>query len=392
MRLLLSAMALLVCSANIFAQQENIDKDASPLELTAGVLFNDSVNPLILDDTDAFGASLQANGKLVATQESSWFQLDYGASYERFNLQDDQLEFDDAQDFYSYNVRILSRTFVTKAVTANVEASHSTQQQKYGEGITRFQENVLSVDTLNRNRVAASIVYGQDPSRNAVTLDLFWQDDRYDEDNDYAPLFDLSQVGASLEARYVLGGRVGFVTSLSLVEDDYASETRVDSTLYRALAGFDWQLSGSSNLRLLLGGFERDSDDGNDRSGFSYDLTYQYSPFEFSQFSLSSKRTSAVSEVEFSSNSIDVIHSIDWQYELSERWFWGLNLNYLDKDIETTELSRTLEQIDLFLRLGYNLNSYQVIRFDVMRRDVSSSDNVIDYQQNEVGLRWQYVF
>jgi hypothetical protein len=175
-------------------------------------------------------------------------------------------------------------------------------------------------------------------------------------------------------------------------EDDYASETRVDSTLYRALVGIEWQLTGSSNVRALVGGFERDADDNNDRDGFSYDLTYQYSPSEFSQFSINSKRTSAVSEVEFSSSSVDLIHSVDWQYELNERWFWEVNLNYLDKDIETIDVTRTIEQLDLFFRLGFNLNSYQLIRLDVMRRDVSSSDNSIDYQQNEVGLRWQYVF
>ncbi len=392
MRLLLSAFVSVLLSANASAQQENIDKSASPLEITTGVVFSDSVNPLISDDTDAFGAALQAEGKLVTTQESSWFQLDYGASYERFSLQDDQLAFDDTQDFYGYNVRIMSRTFVSKSVTANLELEHKTEQQKYGEGITRFQDNVLSVDTLRRNRAAASIVYGREPNRNAVVLDLFWQDDQYDDDNDYAPLFDLNQVGASVEGRYLLGGRVGLVARFSMSEDDYASETRVDSTLYRALVGIEWQLTGSSNVRALVGGFERDADDNNDRDGFSYDLTYQYSPSEFSQFSINSKRTSAVSEVEFSSSSVDLIHSVDWQYELNERWFWGVNLNYLDKDIETIDVTRTIDQLDLFFRLGFNLNSYQLIRLDVMRRDVSSSDNSIDYQQNEVGLRWQYVF
>ncbi|MDM7861413.1 hypothetical protein QTP81_12475 [Alteromonas sp. ASW11-36] len=392
MRLILGVCCSLVCSGLAFAQTENIDKDVSPLKLSAAIAHNDSINPLIAGDTDATGFIINAEGALVTVQESTWWQFDYGAEYEQFRLQEDQFAFDDNQDFYSYNLRVMSRTFVHEAFTLDVQAGHEQEKQRYGEGITRFRDEVLSVDTLTRNHASALFVYGREPSRNAFSVRLSWQDDEYDDVNDYARLFDISQVGVEAQARYALSGATRFLVRVLMREDDYVAPDRIDSELTRGLIGIDWIISGKSSAQVLIGGFKRDAEDGSDNSGFSWDFRYQYKPSDLSLLTLSSRRVSNVSEVEFASDSVDVIHGVDWQYVYNELWFWGIRLNWLDKTLESASLERDIKQFDFNASLGFNLTSYQSIHFDFMRRDVSSNDNFLDYTQNEVGLRWQYEY
>lgn len=384
-------LSYVVC-VSASAQTENIDKEASPLEVTAGLVTSDSLNPLISDATDATGYLLAAEGSLVTVQESMWLQFDYGGTYEDYSLEDDVIGFDDSQDFYKYNVRILSRTYVHDALTVDVQASHEKRQQKYGEGITRFQDDVLSVDTLTRNFAETTWVWGRDPKNTAIQFAARWQKDSYDDANDYADLFEFSQIGFEIEGRYALSEATRFLARFSARQDDYVSDERVDSDVYRALVGIDWSITGKSSLNFLIGGFQRDSADENDNSGFSWDIRYQYTPSDRNVLTLSSKRISTVSEVEFSSDSIDVINAIDWQYVISEIWNVGFKLNWLDKELEGLNSSRTIEQLDLEFAIGFNMSSFHKIELAASRRDVSSSDNSVDYTQNEVMLLWSYAF
>lgn len=388
----LSLFLSLLIALPVFGQTENIDKDVSPLEISIGAVSSDSLNPLISESTDALGYVADAKGKIVAVNESTWWQVDYQATYEDYRLEDDVLAFDDSQDFYAYNVRILSRTYISDSLTADVQGGHEQKQQKYGEGITRFRDDVLSVDTLTRNFVESTLVYGRDPKSTALSVTLRWQDDSYDDENDYARLFEFSQLGIQVEGRYALSGATRFLARFSARQDDYVDIERVDNDVYRALVGVDWAISGKSSISFLVGGFQRESADENDRSGFSWDARYQYTPTEMSVFTLSSKRISAVSEVEFSSDSIDVIHALDWQYVVNDIWDFGLRLNVLDKELESLGVTRTIEQFDFEFDVGFRLSSFQKLVAGVLRRDVSSSDNTIDYTQNEVNIRWSYVF
>lgn len=382
----------LIVAIPVFAQTENIDKEVSPLEVSVGVVSSDSLNPLISESTDAYGYVVDAKGKLVVVNESTWWQVDYQGTYEDYKLEDEALAFDESQDFYAYNVRILARNYVSESLTVDVQGGHEQKQQKYGEGITRFRDDVLSVDTLTRNFIESTLVYGRDPKSTAISATFRWQDDQYDDANEYARLFEFSQMGVQFEGRYALSGATRFLARLSARQDDYVDPERVDNDVYRALVGIDWTISGKSSMSFLVGGFQRESADENNRSGFSWDARYQYTPTERSVLTLSSKRISAVSEVEFSSDSVDVIHAMDWQYIVNDIWDFGLRLNWLDKDLENQDTTRTIEQFDLEFDVGFSLSAFQKIVVGVLRKDVSSSDNTIDYTQNEVNIRWSYVF
>lgn len=382
----------LIVSIPVVAEIENIDKNASPLEISAGIIGNDSLNPLISDSTKAYGYALNAKGTLVAINESTWWQIDYQGSYEDYQLRDESLAFDESQDFYAYNVRILSRTYVHESLTVDIQGGHEQERQKYGEGITRFQEGVLSADTLTQNFVESTVVYGKDPKNTSVSVTLRWQEDQYDDVNDYARLFEFSQLGLVIEGRYALSGATRFLARFSARRDDYVDLTRVDSDVYRALIGIDWTISGTSSLNFLVGGFQQHSADDNDRDGFSWDIRYQYTPTDKSVLTLSSKRISALSEVEFSSDSVDEIYAVDWQYVVNDIWDFGLRLNWLDKELENLGVTRYIDQFDFEFDLGLSLSRYQKIHIGALRRDVSSSDNSVDYTQNEVNIRWSYAF
>jgi len=82
----------------------------------------------------------------------------------------------------------------------------------------------------------------------------------------------------------------------------------------------------------------------------------------------------------------------DLSYLYSDQWQIGANLAFDRSEYEEALVSQVLDEQIGRVRLTLSLKQHSKVWFDVIARQVSSSDNSLDYRQNEVKLSWRYAF
>lgn len=376
-------------TANAMSEVTVINPDASPLEVSLSALFNDDLNPTDTLDNKAYGIALAPKGKLVAKGEGSWFMADYAANLEKYRLSEESVLFSEDQDFNDFRVKLLGRFFIADAWHVDAQIQHRTDTQRFGKGISQLRSDVFETDRLSENTAALSLVYGNDTSQRFVAVKLFGLEQRYNDNNAYAELFEMTAQGVELDVAFRQSAVSSLLFRLEGKQEDFDSELRDDSNVYRALVGADWQPTGVSKLKILLGMFWRDFDDKESNSGLSWTLDYVNKPTESWSVGLRSSRSSQASNNELTSDSVrqDVGLNIDYYY--SEQWEFGTYFQFAQTDYEEPQGVRELEENKGGVSVSLNLKEHSAVSFSIGTDNVSSSDGTIDYRQNEARLSWQ---
>jgi hypothetical protein len=384
---------LLFCNAAL-ADVKIIDSEASPFEFTASLDLTDNINPTLDDEYTAYGTGFKPRGKLVTRGEGYQLMIDYGASFEQFKLSDDStnFDFDKDQKFIAYRGALLSRFFIGESWTLDVDLAYSSEEQKFGTGISKLRENVLLADELTSDHAALSIIYGKDSSDRMLSIELTTNNFDYGNNNEYAEMFSYSQQALNLYMSFRRSSLSRWIARLESSQEDYDSLLRSDSRIYRALVGLNWQLSGKSALEILIGGYKRDNNGQDSNSGFSYLVDYNYTLDDNFNIAFSSGRTSVIAESESATNSIRTSVELEGNYIFSQMWQSKLRIGSVNTEFIEVLGSRELDERVAELSLNLSLKAYNNVVIKAGFRNVSSSDDTTDYQQQEVGLSWQYGF
>jgi hypothetical protein len=145
-------------------------------------------------------------------------------------------------------------------------------------------------------------------------------------------------------------------------------------------------------LQALLGAYQREREDNDTSTGLSWTIDYQYQGRQDVLFTLNSSRTSAVGQSELASDSVNSSLAADLSYFYSEQWQIGANIALNKSEYDDVLVSQVLDEQIARVRLTLFLKQHSKVWLDVTARQVSSSDNSVDYQQNEVKLSWRYAF
>lgn len=376
-------------TAKATAEITVINPDASPLEVSISAKYNDDLNPTDNLDNKAYGVAFSPKGQLIVKGEGTWFLADYEANLETYRLSDESEQFSDDQDFHDARVKLLSRVFITDAWHLDAQVQHRTDTQSYGKGISQLRNNVFETDRLSENSVALSLVYGNDTSQRFVAVKLYGVDQRYNDNNAYSELFEMQSQGVELDIAFRQSAVSSLLFRLEGKQEDFDSELRSDSNLYRALIGADWQPTGVSKLKILLGMFWRDFDGQESNSGLSWTLDYVNKPTKSWSIGLRSSRSSQASNNELTSDSVRQDVGVNIDYDYSEQWGFGTYFQYAQTEYEEPLGVRELDENKGGVSISLNLKEHSTISFSVGTDSVSSSDGAIDYRQNEAVLSWQ---
>lgn len=366
-----------------------INPEASPLELSASANYTDDLNPTDNVDNKAYGLSLSAQGKLVAKGQGSWFMADYAANLEKFKVSEDSDMFSDDQDFNDYRIKLLGRFFFADAWHLDTQIQHRTDTQRYGKGISQLRNNVFDTDRLSENSAAFTLVYGNDTSSRFVSLKLFALEQSYNNNNDYAAQFDMESQGAELDLAFRQSSVSSLLLKLEGKKEDYDSILRDDSNVYRALIGADWQPTGVSKLKVLLGMYWREFDTQESNSGLSWSFDYINKPTESWSVALSSSRLSQASNSELTSDSVRQDLGLNIDYIYSSQWGFGTYYSFAQTEYEEPLGVRELEENKGGVSISLGLKKHSKVKLSLGTDSVSSSDGLIDYRQNEARLSWQ---
>lgn len=381
-----------VINSVAIGQVKSIDKNASVLVAEVNAISTDNLNPTVNEKNSAYGIGLNASGQLVATGEGNWLMLSYAGKFERYNLSDSSVLPSTEYDFSSYKGALLGRLFISKAWYVDAELAHTKEDEKFGFGLSNLRSNVLLADERTQNQASLNLLYGNDTSNRSISFKLSTSDIKYADVNTYSTLFNYKQQSFDMNIAFRQSSLTRWLLNFVASDDNYASDLRDDSRLYSLLFGVDWLPSGKSKIQALLGAYRRESADHEASSGLSWTLDYQYQARQDVLFTLRSSRLSEVGQNELSNESVNSSFIADLSYLYSEQWQIGANLAFNRSEYDDVLASQVMDEQIGRIRLTLSLKQHSKVWFDVISRQVSSSDDSVDYRQNEVRLSWRYAF
>jgi hypothetical protein len=375
-----------------FGQVKAIDKDASALVTEVSLASTDNLNPTVSEESSAYGVGLKASGQLVTAGEGNLLMLSYEGDFERYNLSDSPVLLSNEYDFSSYKGALLGRFFVSNAWYIDTELVHIKADEKFGFGLSNLRNNVLFADERTQNQASLNLLYGNDTSNRSISFKLSSADIKYADVNAYSTLFNYKQQSFDMNIAFRQSSLTRWLLSFEANDDDYVSDLRDDSRSYHLLLGVDWLPSGKSKFKALLGAYRRERADEETTSGLSWTLDYQYQARQDVLFTLRSSRLSEVGQSELTSDSVNSNLAADLSYLYSDQWQVGANIAFDRSEYDDVLVSQILDEQIARVRLTLLLKQHSKVWFDVIARQVSSSDDSVDYRQNEVRLSWRYAF
>lgn len=386
-------LILTLVSFETFAQAgPDFDIGNSPLELSLRPEWNDNLNPSLDQKFAATGLTFIPKAQLFFGTEGAAFQVKYNGQYSRFSLSDDNDVFNDSQNFDMSRIKVQTTLFVTPSLSAEISGTYFREDQYFGEGLTKLRTNVLRSDQLTVKRADAKLTYGNLTGGRYISLQYINVDNDY-ENNDYSDFFDLGQQTLAFEVGYAISDKFRFILQLDVQDDDFDSETRVDSRLLRALAGINWKPSGKSELYALLGAYQRDYDDLSSNSGGIWQIVYTYRPVEDITIAFNTTRNSlAGGENELATNNVVQLINGTISYDISERWQIGAQFSDSGTEFDGPTTGTEIDENSLGAFIKLSFKDYHDLMLSGGSRELVVSDQSLDYTQKEVNLTWRYAF
>ena len=365
-----------------------IDKDASPLEISISGVYVDDINPTIEQSLGAYGAVIAPKGKLVASFEGAQLLLDYSAELARFKMQDDTELLEPKQDFDTYNVKLLTRFFLSSAWHIDAYIEHLDKTQRFGTGISQLRDDVFKADKLKQNKGAASLVYGSDTSSRYIAVSAFTSKITYQPINDYSSFFDIAEQGVEFDLAFKQSDFSSLLFRLALTDEDFVSDERQDSQVYQGLLGMSWLPGGKTKLEALIGMYSREFENQDASSGLSWAVDLSTEPSESWLIEFKSARFSGLSKSEITSNSVEQNVELRLTYKASERWHFGMQASAGNTEFTEVESTSELDETRAELNVALNLKEHSKLLFSVGMHDQSYDNEAVEYQQGEVRLMW----
>lgn len=384
---LITAMTILWVKI-VDAQVPQINKNAPILDVSVSGIYTDNLNPTMVSEQSATGFIIAPKGQLVLGGHASQFLVDYSASLQRYKLREDYEMGDSNENFYDYRIKLLSRIFLTQAWHLDTQVQYFSQQQKYGTGISQLRTGVFESDQLKQLSGAVSLVYGNDTTSRFISFKVFGHEDSYQDNNDYSNLFNTTNSGAELNLAFRQSTATKYLLRMSGLREDYDSEFREDSDVYRAMLGISWRPSGKTSLEVLLGRYWRDNETSSN-AGLSWTVNYLMEPSSNWNVAFNSARFSDASQSELTTDSVTQYFEFSAEYYFSEQWRFGVAMNMENTEFNLGSLTTELDERGGNVNISLILKDHSWIKLAVGRLDKNSSDNFIDYSQIEARLTWQ---
>jgi len=367
-----------------------IDKKASPLELDVSGYTTDNFNPTLDNGRRASLVGLSAQGKLVNINDVLSLQAKYAANYQEAKL--DSTTLTKTKNFLSTELGLLARAYLQKEWYVDAGINYAKKDELLGTGISKLRKNVTSADQQTNTTAFAGITYGSDTANRNISLTYTQSNIEYANINNYSSLFSFTQQTLAANVKFKLSSATHFIFFVEHQQDNYDAISRDDSAMQRIMAGMDWQPSGSSTITALVGKYQRSPDLADKTSGLTWQLSYQYNPRDDFKMQLSSTQSSIAGESESSTNSVKQQWQLQADYFYNSLWNYGVNVLSSQTEYKESLGKRTFDETFVKLFMNYQHRKYSGAQLYIGHRSAKESTNIIDYQQNEVGISWHSKF
>ncbi|MEP1447050.1 MAG: hypothetical protein ABJK37_13150 [Paraglaciecola sp.] len=377
--------------------ETTINPDADKLVINSSIGYLDNYHPHLNDGISANAFSLGLAGKLVSMHESAWLQATYSAAHTQFKPDETEMELEDK--FNQYNIQLLSRFFVSNKWYLDLQGGHQKADYLLGSDIAKFRPATTIGDSVSRNELAASVVYGgrnnnsdSRATKRFLKFAISHLDQDYEDNNPYSNLFDLTRDTAELGLNFKVSEITQFETSFQFEKVDFVDDSQLDSDVYRLLLGFQWQGTGQTHLKLLVGGYKRVYQSMSDRQGFLAELDTEYAPLDYLTISLKGSQTSTTGDIQGSLDTVTkgVKLAINYYYRDHIRFTVNGHVNHTEFEQVTEQRSSDDSAVGIVAELLFN--DHSSISLGMAKESLEYDLLGLDYVQNKVELSCRYAF
>jgi hypothetical protein len=388
---------LLVSSASAAVAENNIYPDAEKFVLNSAIQYLDNYHPSQSDGISATALSAGVDGKLVSMHQGVWLQAAYSGSYTQFKLDETELALEDK--FAQYDISLLGRFFMGNKWYVDLQGIHRDVDYLLGAGISKLRPPSLIGDSESTNKVAASLVYGNGmhssdsgASRKFLRLGFSHLEQDYADKNAYSNLFDLTRDKAELGLSLKLSDITQFETSVEFENVDFVDDSQLDNDVYRFLLGFEWQGTGQTRLKFLVGGYKRMYQSASDNQGFLAELDAEYTPLSNLSITLQGSQTTTTGIVE---NSLDTIIksaklAINYGYKEHVEFIATAEVSHTQYEQIGEDQTSTKSAISMVSQVS--VYDYSTVSLVLQRESLKNDFLSLDYVQNKVELNCRYAF
>ncbi|GAC15797.1 hypothetical protein GLIP_3180 [Aliiglaciecola lipolytica E3] len=367
------------------------DKSVSPLQINLAAGYSDNYNALLESDIQASSIVAAVNGSIVSKQQNYWFEANYLAATNMFQLSDTEIPQDDQYNAFDLNVN--NRFFLSSHWSIDLNARVKQADERIGTGISKFRANIAQKDSVNITQGAMKLTFGAEPRYRSIQLNLVKSKRNYDDVHSYSNLFDQNTDLASLYSNFTISDQTQLIGLLEYRKTDNPQLPSADSTNYRALAGAAWKFSGKTKVMALVGAYQRKGKSNADTSGLNWELKAEFYPRQDVLFNLSSQRNATVADN--NEQSIDTLvsqHELELLYFYSEQWRFGAKSQLRTLDYEQETLSSGSDELNTQLLCQLILSEQNQIHFTIGFQSLEDQSRNVDYTQNTVKVAWQYEY
>jgi hypothetical protein len=389
---------MLLFTTVVAAVDENtINPNAEKFVLNSSVQYLDNYHPRLNDGISATALSAGINGKLLSMHQGVWLQASYSGAYTQFKLDENEVALED--QFSHYNIELLSRLFMGNKWYVDLQGTHRNVDYLLGTGIAKFRPATIAGDSVSSNEIAASVVYGSGinnsdgrESKRFIKLALSHLNQDYADKNTYSNLFDLTRDTAEIGLNFKISDITQFETSFEFEKVDFVDDSQLDNDVYRLLLGFEWQGTGQTHLRLLVGGYKRVYQLMPDNQGFLAELDAEYTPRNNLSITLKGSQTTTTGVIENSLDTVTKSASFAINYGYKEHIKFIVKAHINNTQFEQTGEERTSVDSAVGLSSEVLVTDHSTVSLTLQRESLEYDLLGLDYSQNKVELNCRYGF
>jgi hypothetical protein len=388
---------LLFSSACAAVAENTINPDAEKFVFNSAIQYLDNYHPRQSDGISATALSAGVDGKLVSMHQGVWLQAAYSGTYTQFKLDETELALDDK--FGQYDISLLGRFFMGNKWYVDLQGIHRNIDYLLGSGISKLRPPSLIGDSESTNKVAASLVYGNGmnssdsgASRKFVRLGFSHLKQDYADKNAYSYLFDLTRDKAELGLSLKLSDITQFETSVEFENVDFVDDSQLDNDVYRLLLGFEWQGTGQTRLKFLVGGYKRMYQSASDNQGFLAELDAEYTPLSNLSITLKGSQTTTTGIVENALDTIIKSARLALNYGYKEHVEFIASAEVSNTQYEQVGEDKTSTESTISMASQVSIYEYSTVSLVLQRESLENDFLSLDYVQNKVELNCRYAF
>lgn len=299
-----------------------------------------------------------------------------------------------------------SNTFEDKGVIFNfVPAFYlSAEQRLYldlnfqsrallsGEGVTQFL-NIDQQVTESTKKVELTWRYGSELSPRYFDVRLGYSDISYDTELLALNRAEYKSYYAESELGFAYTTASHLLLSLSYRQDRYTFDSRRDADYINSLVGVSWNPSQATNLRFLIGYFNRrfEQQGLEDSKGLSWKLSATWNPVDRFSVLLNSSRNSVATQDPEALDSVLTSFLIEATYEMNDRVAFLLGIESRDEEFNNAANVSVREIDDTLLKaeVSYEFKKSWLLALAYTSKNKEDNQDIATYDQSSWTLSVQ---